>query len=309
MAEKITVTVTEEQAQKRTDVILSEAVGSLSRTRIKELIESGLITCRDGKLKASTKPKAGWVIELTVPDAEEADIVPEEMPLDILYEDGDLLIINKPKGLTVHPAPGHESGTLVNGIMAYLGDSLSGIGGEKRPGIVHRIDKDTTGSLVICKNDMAHRGVAEQLKVHSVNRVYLGIVKGNFRDESGTVSGAIGRDPRERKRMAVTEKGGKDAVTHYRILEQFRGYSYAEFRLETGRTHQIRVHMASIGHPLLGDGVYGRPDSPFRTEGQTLHAATIGLIHPRTGKYLEVTAPLPEYFLNILRVLRTNYQL
>ena len=309
MSEIHTVKVSEDLSFVRIDRVLADALPELSRTRIRDLIESGQVFCEGKSVKPSTKLPAGSEISVRIPEAVPADIVPEPMNLDILYEDQDLLVINKPKGLPVHPAPGHDSGTLVNGLMYYLGDSLSGIGGEMRPGIVHRIDKDTTGSLIICKNDRAHRLIAEQLKVHSVRRVYMGICRGNFSKTEGTVEGSIGRDPYDRKRMAVVKNGGKEAVTHYRIMEQFRGYALAEFTLETGRTHQIRVHMSHIGHPLLGDEVYGHPDRVFGTCGQTLHAMIIGFIHPSTSEYMEFSAPLPDYFTNILSVLRTHYLL
>ena len=230
-------------------------------------------------------------------------IVAEDIPLDILYEDEDLLVVNKPKGMVVHPAPGHLSGTLVNAVMFHCKDSLSGINGELRPGIVHRIDRDTTGSLIVCKNDIAHNHIAEQIKEHSVNRIYRGIVVGTVSDEEGTIHAPIGRHPIDRKKMSINERNGKDAITHYRVLKRFDKYTYMEFKLETGRTHQIRVHMASIGHPLLGDEVYGTKKCPFHLEGQTLHAAIIGFIHPTTGEYIEVEAPLPEYFQHLLHIL------
>ena len=230
--------------------------------------------------------------------------MPENIPLDILYEDDDLLVVNKPKGMVVHPSAGHYSGTLVNAVMYHCKDSLSGINGEIRPGIVHRIDMDTTGSLIVCKNDESHICIAEQIKEHSCNRRYRGIVCGVVKEEEGTINAPIGRHPTERKKMAVNEKNGKPAVTHYKVLERFERYTYMEFQLETGRTHQIRVHMASIGHPLLGDTLYSNGKSPYKLQGQTLHAMTIGFVHPKTGKYIEISAPLPEYFEKILRDLR-----
>lgn len=239
-----------------------------------------------------------------IPDAVETQILPEDIPLDILYEDDDLLVVNKPKGMVVHPSAGHYSGTLVNAIMYHCKDSLSGINGEIRPGIVHRIDMDTTGSLIVCKNDESHVFIAEQIKEHSVNRRYRGIVYGVVRDDEGTIHAPIGRHPVDRKKMAINEKNGKDAITHYKVLERFDKYTYMEFKLETGRTHQIRVHMASIRHPLLGDTLYSNGKSPYKLQGQTLHAMTIGFIHPRTREYMEISAPLPEYFEKILRDLR-----
>ena len=235
---------------------------------------------------------------------EPLDIKPEAIPLDILYEDDYLLVVNKPKGMVVHPAAGHTEGTLVNAVMAHCGDRLSGINGVLRPGIVHRIDKDTTGALLICKEDSVHRDLAEQLKEHSIKRRYRAIVAGNLKDDEGTVEGPIGRHPTDRKKMAINSKNGKPAVTHYKVLERFGQYTYIECRLETGRTHQIRVHMTSIGHPLLGDTVYGSSKNPFHLQGQTLHAMVLGFVHPVTGEYMEFTAPLPDYFLKLLEKLR-----
>ena len=232
---------------------------------------------------------------------------PENIPLDILYEDDDLLVVNKPKGMVVHPAAGHSSGTLVNAVLYHCRGNLSGINGVLRPGIVHRIDMDTTGALVICKSDFAHQSLAEQLSVHSITRKYRAIVHGNLKEDEGTVRGAIGRHPTDRKKMAINERNGKPAVTHYRVLERFGNYTYIECQLETGRTHQIRVHMASIGHPLLGDAVYGPKKCPVKNlQGQTLHAMVLGFIHPRTGAYMEFEAPLPEYFSNLLLQFRKN---
>ena len=232
---------------------------------------------------------------------------PENIPLDILYEDDDLLVVNKPKGMVVHPAAGHSSGTLVNAVLYHCRGNLSGINGVLRPGIVHRIDMDTTGALVICKSDFAHQSLAEQLSVHSITRKYRAIVHGNLHEDNGTVRGAIGRHPTDRKKMALNERNGKPAVTHYRVLERFGNYTYIECQLETGRTHQIRVHMASIGHPLLGDTVYGPKKCPLKNlQGQTLHAMILGFIHPRSGTYMEFEAPLPEYFSNLLTQFRKN---
>ena len=232
---------------------------------------------------------------------------PENIPLDILYEDDDVLVVNKPKGMVVHPAAGHSSGTLVNAVLYHCRGNLSGINGVLRPGIVHRIDMDTTGALVICKSDFAHQSLAEQLSVHSITRKYRAIVHGNLKEDEGTVRGAIGRHPTDRKKMAINERNGKPAVTHYRVLERFGNYTYIECQLETGRTHQIRVHMASIGHPLLGDAVYGPKKCPVKNlQGQTLHAMVLGFIHPRTGAYMEFEAPLPEYFSNLLLQFRKN---
>ena len=242
---------------------------------------------------------------MLLPEPEELNVEPENIPLDILYEDDDLLVVNKPKGMVVHPAAGHSSGTLVNAVLYHCRGNLSGINGVLRPGIVHRIDMDTTGALVICKSDFAHQSLAEQLSVHSITRKYRAIVHGNLKEDEGTVRGAIGRHPTDRKKMAINERNGKPAVTHYRVLERFGNYTYIECQLETGRTHQIRVHMASIGHPLLGDAVYGPKKCPVKNlQGQTLHAMVLGFIHPRTGAYMEFEAPLPEYFSNLLLQFR-----
>ena len=252
-------------------------------------------------------PAAGDAVLVLLPEPEELNVEPENIPLDILYEDDDLLVVNKPKGMVVHPAAGHSSGTLVNAVLYHCRGNLSGINGVLRPGIVHRIDMDTTGALVICKSDFAHQSLAEQLSVHSITRKYRAIVHGNLKEDEGTVRGAIGRHPTDRKKMAINERNGKPAVTHYRVLERFGNYTYIECQLETGRTHQIRVHMASIGHPLLGDAVYGPKKCPVKNlQGQTLHAMVLGFIHPRTGAYMEFEAPLPEYFSNLLLQFRKN---
>ena len=244
---------------------------------------------------------------MLLPEPEELNVEPENIPLDILYEDDDLLVVNKPKGMVVHPAAGHSSGTLVNAVLYHCRGNLSGINGVLRPGIVHRIDMDTTGALVICKSDFAHQSLAEQLSVHSITRKYRAIVHGNLKEDEGTVRGANGRHPTDRKKMAINERNGKPAVTHYRVLERFGNYTYIECQLETGRTHQIRVHMASIGHPLLGDAVYGPKKCPVKNlQGQTLHAMVLGFIHPRTGAYMEFEAPIPEYFSNLLLQFRKN---
>ena len=262
------------------------------------------ITVNGKAVKANYKIQAGDLVQTTLPDLTEPDILPENIPLDILYEDDDVLVINKPKGMVVHPANGHTSGTLVNAIMYHCQGNLSGINGVMRPGIVHRIDKDTTGALLVCKNDTAHRDLAQQLKAHTIKRRYRAIVAGNLKEDEGTVEGPIGRHPIDRKKMAINYKNGKDAVTHYKVLERFGNATYIECRLETGRTHQIRVHMTSLGHPLLGDEIYGSGKNPYHLQGQTLHAMVLGFVHPRTGEYMEFSAPLPEYFLNLLEKLR-----
>lgn len=289
----------------RLDKYLSDRLpDAITRSFLQKLIKEEQVTV-DGRLqKANYKLKPEQTIQITIPSAEETAILPEDIPLDILYEDKDLLVVNKPKDMVVHPSAGHYTGTLVNAIMFHCKGSLSSINGEIRPGIVHRIDKDTTGSLIICKNDESHLKIAEQIKEHSVKRIYRGIVSGTLKESEGTVEGNIGRHPIDRKKMALVTKGGKPAITHYRVLEQFKNAAYMEFRLETGRTHQIRVHMASIGHPLLGDTVYGNAKNPYKLNGQTLHAMTIGFIHPTTGEYLEISAPIPEYFNALIKKLR-----
>ena len=293
-----------EQEGERLDKYLSVIYPELSRSFFQKIIKDQGILVNDVPEKANYRIKSDDVVRVNFPDAVQTAIEPENIPLDILYEDPDVLIVNKPKGMVVHPSAGHYTGTLVNAVMYHCADSLSGINGEIRPGIVHRIDMDTTGSLIVCKNDDSHVKIAEQIKAHSVNRIYEGIVCGVVKDDEGTVSGAIGRHPTDRKKMAINEKDGKPAVTHYKVLKRFDKYTYMQFKLETGRTHQIRVHMASIGHPLLGDAVYGTAKSAFKhLQGQTLHAKTIGFIHPSTGEYLEVSAPLPEYFVHLLETL------
>ena len=293
--------VTEDGAGVRMDKYLSGLVPEFSRSYLQRLIQEERVRVDGRPVRGKEKAVPGTVIELDVPEAVEPRIEPEDLPLKILYEDKDVILVNKPKGMVVHPSAGHSSGTLVNAVMYHCRDSLSGINGTIRPGIVHRIDMDTTGALIVCKNDSAHLHIAEQIKAHSVTRRYLGIVKGIVREDSGTVEGTIGRHPSDRKKMAANPRNGKRAVTHYRVLQRFSSHTYVEFELETGRTHQIRVHMASIGHPLLGDSVYGNGKSPWKLQGQTLHAAVIGFVHPSTGEYVEVSAPLPEYFADLLK--------
>lgn len=299
-------TVEESQSGMRLDKFLTEIYPDQTRSFLQKLVKSG-------EIKVNGKPviKAGFVVEggdqvsASIPTPQAVEIEAENIPLDILYEDVDVLIVNKPKGMVVHPSAGHYSGTLVNAIMYHCADSLSGINGEIRPGIVHRIDMDTTGALIICKNDAAHVDIAEQIKEHTVTRRYRGIVCGVVKEDEGTIEGAIGRHPTQRKKMAINEKNGKPAITHYKVLQRFAKYTYMEFRLETGRTHQIRVHMASIGHPLLGDELYGNPKNLAMKglQGQTLHAMVIGFVHPTTHEYMEFEAPLPEYFQNLLKKL------
>jgi 23S rRNA pseudouridine1911/1915/1917 synthase len=303
--EHFRVVVDKGQTPVRIDKYLFERIVNASRNRIQTAADAGFVMANGKPVKSSYKVKPLDVLTVMMDRPRyENDIIPEDIPLDILYEDDDLLVVNKPKGMVVHPSAGHYSGTLVNAIMYHCKDSLSGINGEIRPGIVHRIDMDTTGSLIVCKNDESHVFIAEQIKEHSVNRRYRGIVYGVVRDDEGTIHAPIGRHPVDRKKMAINEKNGKDAITHYKVLERFDKYTYMEFKLETGRTHQIRVHMASIGHPLLGDTLYSNGKSPYKLQGQTLHAMTIGFIHPGTREYMEISAPLPEYFEKILRDLR-----
>lgn len=293
-----------EQESERLDKYLSMIYPDLSRSFFQKLIKEERIAVNGQIQKANYKIKAEDLICVTIPDAVETPILAENIPIDILYEDDDVLIVNKPKGMVVHPSAGHYSGTLVNAILYHCKDSLSGINGMIRPGIVHRIDMDTTGSLIVCKNDESHMDIAEQIKQHSVNRIYVGIVCGNIKEDEGTIHAPIGRHPIDRKKMAINEKNGKDAITHFKVLERFGGYTYVQFKLETGRTHQIRVHMASIGHPLLGDALYSSGRSPFKKlQGQTLHAQTIGFLHPKTKEYMEYSAPLPEYFESLLTKL------
>ena len=296
--------VPEEFQGERIDKYLSEACCGLTRSYLQKLLKSQLVEVDGKAVKNSYRVSAGETVELEVPEAVEPEIEAEPIPLDILYEDKDIILINKPKGMVVHPAAGHYSQTLVNGLMYHCRGELSGINGVMRPGIVHRIDMDTTGVLIVCKNDFAHTSIAEQLKVHSITRKYYAIVHGVIGEDEGTVDAPIGRHPVDRKKMSINYKNGKHAVTHYRVLERFKQFTYVECQLETGRTHQIRVHMASLNHPLLGDSVYGPSKCPFKLQGQTLHAGVLGIIHPRTGEYMEFSAPLPEYFENLLEKLR-----
>jgi len=298
--------VAPEDAGVRIDRYLSDQCQDISRSYLQKLLKEESVLVEEKPVKSNYKVNTGERISLTLPEIREPEIVPEDIPLDIIYEDKDIILINKPKGMVVHPAAGHYSGTLVNGLMSHCRSELSGINGVMRPGIVHRIDMDTTGVLIVCKNDIAHNSISQQLKEHSITRRYAAIVHGVLKDDEGTINAPIGRHPIDRKKMSINEKNGRDAITHYRVLERFRQYTYIECQLETGRTHQIRVHMASTGHPLLGDSVYGPAKCPFRLNGQTLHAGVLGIIHPRTGEYMEFSAPLPDYFEELLRKLRTT---
>lgn len=302
--ETLNFNITEENNNIRIDRYLAEQCPDLSRSYIQKLVKDGAVFVNNRQVKANYKVQPQDQIILTIPDMQVPDILPENIPLDILYEDQWLLVVNKPKDMVVHPSAGHMEGTLVNAVMAHCGEHLSGINGVLRPGIVHRIDKDTTGALLICKDDTVHRDLAEQLKVHSIKRRYRAIVQGNLKEDQGTVDAPVGRHPTDRKKMAVNYKNGKEAVTHYQVLERFGNATYIECRLETGRTHQIRVHMASLGHPLLGDTIYGSSKNPYHLQGQALHAMILGFVHPITREYLEFQAPLPEYFIKLLDKLR-----
>lgn len=292
--------ITEEQEGERIDKCLNGLIEGLSRSYIQKLLSNGEITVNGIAIKASYRVSADDLIQVSLPPAVTPDILPENIPLDILYEDADVIVVNKPKGMVVHPAPGHYSGTLVNALLYHCEGELSGINGVLRPGIVHRIDQDTTGSVIACKNDKAHACIARQLKEHTIVRRYYAIVHGTVEREEGVVHTQIGRHPTDRKKMAVLDSGGKEAVTHYKVLSHLQKSTYVECMLETGRTHQIRVHMAHIGHPLLGDRVYGPKNDPFHLNGQTLHAGVLGFLHPSTGRYVETKAPLPAYFVKLL---------
>ena len=303
--QKYYYTVTEEQEGMRIDQFLAGEMQEQSRSYIQKLIKDGRVTLNDSRTKASSRLNVDDQILMCIPPLKELEVLPEPMDLDILYEDEDVILINKPKDMVVHTCPGRYSGTLVNGLLYHCKDNLSGINGVLRPGIVHRIDKDTTGVLVVCKNDLAHKSLAEQLKEHSITRRYEAIVYHNFAEESGTVDAPIGRSPVDRKKMAVEYKNGKHAVTHYRVLDHLNHrYNHIECQLETGRTHQIRVHMASIRHPLIGDSIYGPKNGMTGLQGQCLHARVLGFRHPRTGRYVEFEAPLPEYFQKLLDTLK-----
>lgn len=301
MKQQIVVT----DAGKRLDKLISEQLPELTRSAVQHLIQDGCVTIAGKPVKKNTRASAGDVITVELPEPREVEIEPENIPLDIVYEDEDIIVVNKPKGMVVHPAPGNWSGTLVNALMYHCGDSLSGINGEIRPGIVHRIDKDTSGLLVVAKNDRAHQSLAEQIKVHSAGRRYFAVVYGTPREQKGTVNAPIARHPIARKKMAVLA-GGREAITHYEVLEQYAGYSYLTFLLETGRTHQIRVHMAHIGHPIIGDPLYGPAKDKWKLQGQCLHAGELTLTHPATGERMTFQAPLPAYFTTVLQKLRNQ---
>ena len=297
-------TIETDDVNKRVDVFLNEEMEDISRSALQKNIEKGNITVNGEKISKNYKLRIGDIVEAELPPPENIDIVPEDIPLDIMYEDDDLIVINKPQNMVVHPAPGHYTGTLVNALMFHCGDNLSGINGVLRPGIVHRIDKDTSGVLVIAKSDLAHKGLSEQLAEHSMKRVYNAIVYNSFSEESGTVDRNIDRSKNDRKKMAVVMQGGRNSVTHYKVIEKLGKYTWVELQLETGRTHQIRVHMSYIGHPLLGDPVYGPKKCPFNLNGQVLHAKVLGFIHPRTGEYMEFNSELPDYFSSLIERLK-----
>ena len=307
MSEILTCTVPESMAGMRIDKYLIESFSEYSRSYFQKLIKDEAVFVDLKPIKANYKVNTGECIKIVLPEPISLDVEPENIPLDIIYEDDDVLLINKPKDMVVHPSAGHESGTIVNAVMYHCKDNLSSINGVMRPGIVHRIDKDTTGVIVICKNDMSHNSLAIQLKDHSITRKYHAIVYNNIKEDEGTVNAVIGRSPTDRKKMAVGVKNGREAVTHYKVLKRFGKYTYIECTLETGRTHQIRVHMTSIGHPLLGDTVYGPAKVYPGLVGQTLHAKVLGFIHPTTGQYVEFETPLPDYFIKLLNKLEQTY--
>ena len=297
------IEITAEESGERIDALLARNLEEFSRSAVQRLIEQGSVSLNGRPVKKNYKCATGDCFQLILPQVEDVPLIPQDIPLDIVFEDEDLVVVNKPRGMVVHPAPGHPDGTLVNALLWHCGDSLSGIGGEKRPGIVHRIDKDTSGLLIVAKNDFAHQGLSAQLSDHSLYREYEAIVRGNLREVSGTVDAPIGRHPTDRKRMAVTDKNSKPAVTHWQVIARYRGYTHIRCRLETGRTHQIRVHMASIGHPLLGDYTYGALSPDKGLEGQCLHARRLRFIHPRSGGEHIVEAPLPSYFTDVINRL------
>lgn len=305
--EKKTFQIEFELDKTRLDKALCTLDDTLTRAAAVRLTESGDVTLNGKTASKSDKVKIGDIVEITYPEPVSSEAVPQDIPLDIIYEDDDLLVVNKPQGMVVHPAAGNPDGTLVNALLYHCGDSLSGIGGVVRPGIVHRIDKDTSGLLMVAKNDAAHLKLSEQIKEHSFTREYEAVIIGHLKEQKGSIDAPIGRSKNDRKKMAVTELNSKNAVTRYEVLEEYPGFSYVRLRLETGRTHQIRVHMAYLGHPLAGDGVYGGRNAERIMEGgQCLHARKIGFIHPTTGKYMEFTSPLPEYFTKFLEKLRNE---
>ena len=300
MSEPVELVLSEREEGIRLDKVLAERLPDLTRTAIQRLLEEELVLINGKPAAKNRKGRAGDSVAVRIPDPEPLCLQAENVPLDIVYEDDDLLVVNKPQGMVVHPAPGNYQGTLVNALLAHCGTSLSGINGVIRPGIVHRIDKDTSGLLMVAKNDFAHQGLARQIKEHSFRREYEAVVAGRMKQESGVVNAPIGRHPIDRKKMAVTEKNSKEAVTYFRVIAEYPGYAHIRLRLETGRTHQIRVHMAYLGHPVAGDPVYGPQKPDLGLKGQCLHARLIGFVHPRDGRYLEFESPLPDYFARLL---------
>ena len=296
-----TITLRTDREGERSDAFLARSVPDLTRSAAQKLLEQGMVKRKGAPLKKNDRLSAGEELELTLPDPEPLDVVPQNIPLDVVYEDEDVIVVNKPVGLVVHPAPGHPDGTLVNALLYHCGDSLSGVNGVLRPGIVHRIDRDTSGLIIAAKNDRAHLALAQQLQDHSLARTYEAVTVGGLKEDEGTVDAPIGRHPVDRKKMAIDRKNGKRAVTHYTVLGRYPGYTHVECRLETGRTHQIRVHMASIGHPLLGDVVYGSKKPWPGLAGQCLHARKLRFVHPSTGKLVEVECPLPQWFETVLK--------
>lgn len=301
MSELITISVPQESCGERIDRYISDTIEGLTRSAVQGLLEKGNVLVNGKKVSKSCKLKGGEELSVELPEPQPMDALPEDIPLDIVYEDSDLLVVNKPKGMVVHPAHGNYTGTLVNALLHHCGDSLSGINGVIRPGIVHRIDKNTSGLLIVAKNDAAHLHLAEQIKAHSFTREYEAVAKGFFKETSGTIDAPIGRHKTDRKKMCVTQENSRNAVTHYEVLRQYGGYAHVRLRLETGRTHQIRVHLAYMGNPVLGDDVYGKPYKGI--DGQCLHARKIGFIHPKTGEYTEFTSELPDYFRAVLNKL------
>lgn len=302
--EPVTVLVDEELSGQRADKLLALVLADYSRSFTQNLFADNLVFCKGKPVSKSFKAKAGDIIEFTVPEPQMLSLEPEDIPLEIVYEDSDLLVVNKPRGMVVHPAPGNYSGTLVNALLHHCKGNLSGINGIIRPGIVHRIDKDTSGLLLVAKNDSAHVSLSEQIKAHSLAREYRAVIHGHLKEQSGIVDAPIGRSPSDRKKMCVTDKNSKNAVTHYEVLEEYKDFSFVKLRLETGRTHQIRVHMAYLGHPVAGDPVYGPKNGVTKLNGQCLHAGLLGFVHPASGKFFRTEAPLPEYFTDFLRRIK-----
>lgn len=301
--ENFDIIIKAEESGERIDALLVHILPDYTRSQLQKLLDQSNVTLKGKALKKNYRCSTGDEISILLPDVQDVPLIAQNIPLDIVYEDDDVVVVNKARGMVVHPAPGHPDGTLVNALMYHCGESLSGIGGERRPGIVHRIDKDTSGLLIVAKNDFTHASLSAQLSDHTLHRVYEAVARGNFKENSGTVNRPIGRHPIDRKRMAVTEKNSKPAVTHWELIDSYKGYSHIRCILETGRTHQIRVHMQSIGHPLLGDFVYGSPSPEKGLEGQCLHARELIFIHPRTAEPVHLECPLPEYFLQVLSKL------